>query len=995
MKKLLVSLGVLLLLTNTVYSQIANDLIQWQKEYSWDSTSVESPYMGILYPTVREVIADDGSLLLGSYYQHIMADTVTDAGMVIIKTDADGNTLWKNKLQGSSAQFTSMLHTQDGGVLVTGFITRSDGDFSDNPVGNGFYDAFLVKFNNMGAIEWKKYIAGGNDDFITSVFQKNDGNYIISGHSFSQDGVTTTYNIPANGTSFVMELDKTTQQTTTLQLVQLLNPAVLGRGKKIAVTKRNNTGYITTSRNVISPYGTTLTSLNDTNGISWSKVIPDSFDIFGTQIDADNNIYTLERDYFVVQRPRCYVRKTDDQGNEVFLREITPNYSSSLAQNLRVNQDGSFYFYTEYNQAMPYDHILSYYDAQGTKIWEQYLQKNSNQEYGNYNVYTNKDNEVILVGARITNPENVDISVVKLNSPKGYITGNVYLDIDTNCVQDSTDNKWDNRFVQVTGITGLYGVTDTVGNFTIPVRTIGDFTIQPVLRWLEGTSNCYTPITASITITQTIASIGAIPVSIIHNCPSMQVTNSLATVLRRCFNSTYHVQYRNDGFAVADSAYVDIVLDENMTFVNSLLPSIDVGNNVRRFQLGNVAGETGGSFTYNVYLACGDSTILGQTHCVTAHIYPDVPCIAVPNSANLEINATCEGDSILFRVRNISTVPANNIPFFVYEDIVLERASTMNITANATTTLAIPANGQSTYRLELPNPMGTVTNGSLFGAVTSSAAVEACNATTTFNTGNVTPYSTPDDQPWLDINCEQNRGSYDPNDKTGMPAGLGENHDITANDAIEYKIRFQNTGTDTAFTVVIRDTLDVDLDAATIEFGAGSHAYTPQINGQGAIKFTFTNILLPDSNTNEPASNGFVSFRIKQKANNPVGTVIHNTAAIYFDFNPPVITNTTTHTINNFNRAFTLSILPTKNSLISIKAYPNPFTESTTLDLGEKNLSNVRFTLYDMTGKIVKQQTYENTNQIILQKDNLTEGIYLYTIYHEGKAVATGKLVVK
>ena len=57
--------------------------------------------------------------------------------------------------------------------------------------------------------------------------------------------------------------------------------------------------------------------------------------------------------------------------------------------------------------------------------------------------------------------------------------------------------------------------------------------------------------------------------------------------------------------------------------------------------------------------------------------------------------------------------------------------------------------------------------------------------------------------------------------------------------------------------------------------------------------------MLPDSNVNEPASHGFIKFRIQQKASNPTGARIENTAAIYFDYNAPVLTNTTWHTIGN------------------------------------------------------------------------------------------------
>ena len=134
-------------------------------------------------------------------------------------------------------------------------------------------------------------------------------------------------------------------------------------------------------------------------------------------------------------------------------------------------------------------------------------------------------------------------------------------------------------------------------------------------------------------------------------------------------------------------------------------------------------------------------------------------------------------------------------------------------------------------------------------------------------------------------------GSIDPNDKTASTS-LGSNAVwvIKEDEWIDYTIRFQNTGTDTAFNVIITDTLPATLDPTSIIWGAGSHAHSRALVGQGVLKFIFPNILLPDSNVNEPMSHGFVSFRIGPHLPVSPGTVIENIANIYFDFNEPVIT---------------------------------------------------------------------------------------------------------
>jgi len=135
-------------------------------------------------------------------------------------------------------------------------------------------------------------------------------------------------------------------------------------------------------------------------------------------------------------------------------------------------------------------------------------------------------------------------------------------------------------------------------------------------------------------------------------------------------------------------------------------------------------------------------------------------------------------------------------------------------------------------------------------------------------------------------------GSYDPNDKLAATSTRTSEtfYFIDEDEWIDYTIRFQNTGTDTAFNILVTDTLGPVLDPATLEIGAASHPFSWELREGGTLKFYFQNILLPDSNYSEPMSHGFVGFRIRPRLPLVVGTVIENSANIFFDFNPPVIT---------------------------------------------------------------------------------------------------------
>ncbi len=153
------------------------------------------------------------------------------------------------------------------------------------------------------------------------------------------------------------------------------------------------------------------------------------------------------------------------------------------------------------------------------------------------------------------------------------------------------------------------------------------------------------------------------------------------------------------------------------------------------------------------------------------------------------------------------------------------------------------------------------------------------------------------------------QGSFDPNDKLVTPEGAGPSNLVSRNDTLAYQIRFQNTGNDTAFTVVIRDLLDEDLDLSTVKVGASSHPFVFSIVEPRELVWTFNNIQLPDSNINEPESHGFVKFTVEPHSSVQTGTVVSNNASIFFDFNEPVITNTVTNQIGS--EAGDIAVSPT------------------------------------------------------------------------------------
>ena len=139
--------------------------------------------------------------------------------------------------------------------------------------------------------------------------------------------------------------------------------------------------------------------------------------------------------------------------------------------------------------------------------------------------------------------------------------------------------------------------------------------------------------------------------------------------------------------------------------------------------------------------------------------------------------------------------------------------------------------------------------------------------------------------------------AFDPNDKNVSPKGVGPLGLIEPNQELTYLVRFQNTGNDTAFTVLIRDELDTNLDWSTLRPLASSHPMEVRVENDGEVEFKFKDILLPDSNVNELESHGFVEYSIMPKKELPPLAKMCSPAAIYFDFNKPVVTNSVLNTV--------------------------------------------------------------------------------------------------
>lgn len=216
-------------------------------------------------------------------------------------------------------------------------------------------------------------------------------------------------------------------------------------------------------------------------------------------------------------------------------------------------------------------------------------------------------------------------------------------------------------------------------------------------------------------------------------------------------------------------------------------------------------------------------------------------------------------------------------------------------------------------------------------------------------------------------------GSFDPNDKAESHGGRVALDTFTQDDYLFYTVRFENTGTANAEFVRITDTLSDDLDENTFEMLDASHTVNTRREGS-LVTWIFPFIDLPPTSVDEQGSQGFVFFRIKPKTGYDVGDIITNTAEIYFDYNPAIITNTVE---TAFVETLNLSHFQKGTEIIIA---PNPASELTVVYLSDITEQIDDVAVYDISGKKVLGFSHVNNSTFLINTNQLVSGFYFIEV---------------
>src|SRR5690606_10860696 len=128
-----------------------------------------------------------------------------DAWMV--KFDGNGNKIWQKSFGGSQFDTAhSIVQRNNGDYILSGHSRSNDGDLLKN---NGSNDVWIFGVDNSGNLKYRKSIVGCQLDFATDAIETTDNKIIADGNGDSND-----FDIPSNRGSNAFLLNKRNETKT-------------------------------------------------------------------------------------------------------------------------------------------------------------------------------------------------------------------------------------------------------------------------------------------------------------------------------------------------------------------------------------------------------------------------------------------------------------------------------------------------------------------------------------------------------------------------------------------------------------------------------------------------------------------------------------------------------------------------------------------------------------------------------------------------------------
>lgn len=771
--------------------------------------------------------------------------------------------VWGTCLGGSGNDaIQDILVWNDDGVIAAGYTNSSDGDVPVHYGSTLIGDAWVIRLNASGQIIWSKIVGGSGDDQFKSITRTHDGGFICAGSTNSTD-----HDLSGNHGNYDFLVARFSASGQLLwahnyggSMNEEATDIIETSDGNFAVTgyTRSNDGDISSNSNTAHDRDAWIIMLNPQGTIRWEKTISASgYDNAGYSIQEDENRQLLVYTNTMIQYSTTYDGYTSDVTEYPGLIKYLNPFNGDTISSLQTDGDYSFAL-----RCFPGGIATSFQD----NVWRPSMQCSDHVVYHSIK----RANATAFTSTEL---QNHDCTLIYMNLVHPAASqGLAVLPDQTRLVAGYADYTGDQTdgYLAIDGTHSIrYGGTGYDGFTSVDANALGDriYCGGYVGAGYGGTLNGHhgnnDGWVVQFRLLNSIS--GSVFLDNNHNhLPDAgEPAFNQGVITSRKYNqqivsTPYSGQFKNmvdtgtwvTSFTVTGRPYYTIY---PATYSNSF--STYNSQAIDHFAVEMIPGKRDYSislvslspvrpgFTSEFLITCrnvGTDTL--QNQLLELRLDPRLTFLS--SSLN---PSSVHGDTLLWELNSIKPDSVQRI----YLTCDANTPPLLNINDTLRLNASLPA------LLDL-NPLDNNTQLTLIAT-----------------------------------------GSFDPNDIREIHGGSISSARVRNGEYLQYLIRFQNTGTDTAFRVLIRDTISNSFNPATVETIASSHPCNFISGGGKNLIWDFQQILLPDSNRNESGSHGWVAFRVKPADTVALGSVLRNKASIYFDYNFPVITNTEITTITN------------------------------------------------------------------------------------------------